>query len=557
MESASGPRCSTLILRDVHGSVEALLGRVPPRLRSGWAAVALISLAVLAIWLPDLDLPLGNSDDGRILGRFGLQARNFWDLGPVESRFGAVVEPFIRAEFNVAPRAVPPEASVTYAHHPPLQMLISIVSVGLLGDNLPALRGAAFLMGSATVVFMALLLRVRGMAWGPTLLAISAMASTGFFYVYARIGVGFSLLVASTAAVAWLRETQQPSRPALIGVGLLAAITAMQSWIAIAVLAMLVLWLLVAPTAAKSGELTLTVQPSTSPSRRDRMRSGLRVRMTAARSPAMIALLAGAASGILITTAWMINATDVAELAERVAFRTGSNVQTVSQQVDFSFGEFLARQWRLVSHELLAPPWLRLLLLPALIAGLADRRTRAPTAIMLAAAATLTFAFMQGAWIHRLWNFPWLAPTTIGMAALFDVARRSLRGRATRLRAPVGALVAACTATTLFFVATGGTRAFYLADPAHAGAVLAEADGQVDAELVWVTPGIPTPRWASYYLDIPVWTLNEGLLDEVEKSDVILVRSNRVPDYFPEDALDQPIASHGVYRLIQSERIMP
>ena len=49
----------------------------PPRLRSGWTIVAVIALLVLASWIPDADLPLGDSDDGRILGRFGLQARNF------------------------------------------------------------------------------------------------------------------------------------------------------------------------------------------------------------------------------------------------------------------------------------------------------------------------------------------------------------------------------------------------------------------------------------------------------------------------------------------------
>ena len=136
------------------------------RLRSGWTAVALICLAVLVLWLPDLNLPLGNSDDGRILGRLGLQARNFWEHGPVDSSFGALVEPFIRAEYDVAPRSQPPLDAVTYAHHPPLVIFMAIGSVGLLGDNLPALRLAAFVMGSATVAFMALLLRVRGNGMG-------------------------------------------------------------------------------------------------------------------------------------------------------------------------------------------------------------------------------------------------------------------------------------------------------------------------------------------------------------------------------------------------------
>ena len=589
------------------------------RLWSGWTVVAVICLCILAIWLPDLDLPLGNSDDGRILGRFGLHARNFWELGPIDSRFGAAVEPFIRAEYDVAPRAEPPVEATFYAHHPPLQMLITIASVGALGDNLPALRIVAFVMGSATVAFMALLLRVRGISWGPTLLAITAMACTGFFYVYARIGVGYSLLVASTAAVAWLREAKNPSRPALIGVGVLAALTAMQSWIAMASLAPLALWLFTSPrhrhkpaldgahnsmhgrsrsasdsdTHAGDPASTVTTSPwrmrprarahthagdpastvttpmpaapdvraGVAPDAAPRSTAIARAWIATRWSRPLTAVVTGAIAGGLITATWMISATDISELAERVAFRTGTDVSTVSQQANFTFGEFLERQWRFASHELMAPLWLRVLLLPALLAGLIDRRTRIPTAITLWVAATLTFAFMQGAWIHRLWNFPWLAPATIGMAALFDAARRALKGRAQRLRAPSAALGALAAAITLFFVVSGGTRDFYLSNPSHAGVVLAQASSQADLEpspeLVWVTLGISTPRWVTYYLDAPVWTLDEDLLQHLQADDLILTRTNRVPDFFPDDALDEPIAAHGKFRLILGEQVLP
>ena len=526
------------------------------RLASGWTVVALICLTVLALWIPDLDLPLGNSDDGRILGRFGLHARNFWELGPIESRFGASVEPFIRDGFDVLPRADAPAAAVTYANHPPLQMLITIGSVGLLGDNLAALRIAAFCMGSATVAFMALLLRVRGVAWGPTLIAVGAMASTGFFYVYARIGVGYSLLVASVAAVAYLREADRPPRWAVLGAAALAALSAMQSWIAMASLALLAVWLFTGalqrrrdaePPSGSGSSLSGTEAPD---------RRELRSWLAAGRSPALAALIAGAAAGAALTAAFMLNATDISVLAERVAFRFGSDVSTVSETTSFSFGEFLARQWRFASHELMAPLWLRALLLPALAAGMIDRRTRAPTAITLAVAATLTFTFQQGAWIHRLWNFPWLAPTTIGLAALADAVRRALAGRAVRLRLPAGILAALVAAATLFAVVTGPTRDFYLTGPADAGAVLEEARDGARAEVVWVTPGISTARWVSYYLDAPVWTLSEDYLGALAESDLVLVRDDRVPDYFPDGALADPISSGEAYTLISAARLM-
>ena len=503
------------------------------RIGWGWGTVVLICVGVLALWLPDLNLPLGNSDDGRILARFGLQARNFWELGPMESRLGAVIEPFVRAEYDVVPRTVPPAAAVTYAHHPPLAIFVAIASVGLFGDSVAALRIIPFATGAATVAAMALLLRVQRINWGPTLLAVTAMVCTGFFYVYGRIGVGFSLLVASTAAVAWLRQQSNPPRWALAAMGCLAAGAAMQSWIALVTLGLLAPWLFTGTLARRRA-------------------MGLSHRW----SPALTAMLVGAAVGAAVTAGWLLNATDMAELSERVSFRVGRDVDTAIETTTFTFGEFLSRQWQFAGHELLAPPWLRALLVPALVAGIADRRTRVPTLVTLAAAATLTFGFQQGAWIHRLWNFPWLAPVTIGLAALADAVRRLLASKAPVLRLPLGVAAALGAVATLFAVMTGGTRDYYLSDPAQAGAVLEEAEGDVSAEVVWTTSGISTPRWVSYYLDAPTFPLDQDRLAEVLASDLVLVRTDRVPEYLPEGALRHPVATHGDYRLVRAERLL-
>ncbi|WP_420609776.1 hypothetical protein [Candidatus Poriferisodalis sp.] len=125
---------------------------------------------------------------------------------------------------------------------------------------------------------------------------------------------------------------------------------------------------------------------------------------------------------------------------------------------------------------------------------------------------------------------------TIGIAALADAIRRLLQGPAAKLRAPLGAAAAAVTLVTLAFVVTGSTRDFYLDSPADAGAVLEQAqdDPRVgEAELVWFTSGIWTPRWISYYLDLPVWMLDESMLGQVAATDVILVRNDRVPSFVP------------------------
>ena len=479
------------------------------RLWPGWTGAVLISLAVLAVWLPDLDLPLGDSDDGRILARFGLQARNFWEQGATESGYGALIEPYIRAEYGVGPGETPSRAAVTYAHHPPLQTFVSILSVGLLGDSPAGLRLVGFLMGAATALFMAALLRIRGLGWGPTLLAVGAMVATGFYFIYGRIGVGFSLIVASAAMVAYLREAPDPSRPVLVSAALLAGMTAMQSWIAMAAIALLVVWLLSAR----------------------------------GRAPVTWWVALGALAGVVVTAAWLLNGTDTGELGSRVAFRIDTDKGT--------FGEFLARQWRFAG--MFTPVWFRVLAPFALLAGLVDRRTRVPVAITLGVAAAWTFGLQQGAWIHLLWNFPWLAPVSIGLAALLDAGRRVATDRMAWLAGGFGAVV---LASTLYGVVTGPVHEDFLTTPADAGKVLEQVSNAPATGRMWVTPGIVTPRWVSYYLDVPVWTLEPDLIGDLEAEDRILVRTDRIPDYLPERVLDAALLSKGRYRVIPGEALV-
>ena len=434
----------------------SLRSLILPRL--GWIVASLIALIVLVAWLPDLNLPLGDSDDGRLLARFGMAARNFWELGPVESGFGARVDPYIRGEYGIEPGAAAPVEATTYAHHPPFQVFVTILSVGLFGDNPAALRIVGFLVGAATVLLMAAVGRTLGLAWTPILIALGAVAATGFFFVYGRMGGGFSLIAASVAIIAHLRKAHDPPGWVLAGAGVLSFLTAMQSWIAIAALGLAVIWLF----AAKG------------------------------RSAATWWVAIGALAGLAVTGGWLLANTPTDELARQVNVRVDA--------AGFSLGEFLARQWRFAGE--LTPVWLRVLAPFALAAGLLDRRTRVPVAITLGVAAALTFGLSQGAWVHRLWNFPWLAPITIGSMALCDMVRRSVNGRLAAILAVTGAIVVAVTFHGLFY---GQTRDAYLLTPADAGAIVARIPAPEG--IMWVAPGISAPRWISYYLDVPVWTV--------------------------------------------------
>lgn len=532
--------------------MRAAPGSVAARLSSGWTVVALIAAVLLAVWLRDLGLPLGNSDDGRIQGLFGLQARNFWELGVVDSRFGAAVEPYVRAVYDVAPRADPPPAAVTYAHHPPLQVIMAVASTGLLGDSAAALRVPSLAVGAATVVFMASLLRGRGLAWGPTLLAVSAMASTGFYYVYARISVSFSLQVATIAAVSWVLRRDNPRRRDTLVVAGLAALAAMQSWIGMAAMGLVMLWLLAAgrrdsgepapsgSEAEPAEERTRSIGASLWPAGRPRRRL-------------LAAVAAGTALGGGATALWMLSAAGFEDLANQVAIRTSNEVRGAGGPT-FTFGEFLARQWRFATEEMLVPVWLRVLLVPCLLAGLIDRRTRAPTAITLLVAAALTFGVQQGAWVHRLWNFPWLAPVTIGFAALADWVRRPIPRRWRPLPAALAAVV---IAATLVAVAGGSTRQRYITDPADAGAVLEQVGRLPGSALAWAVPPVTSPTWVSYYLHTRVLRLNEDNLDDLDESDVVVLKADRAPDFFPEGALSDPLAAHNDFLVISASKLLP
>jgi hypothetical protein len=102
--------------------------------------VGLIALT----WVPNLDLPLGDSHHGRVLGRYGIQIRNLNTEGFTNSGFGTDWTPY---------------ASAPYAHHPPLSNLVYASSVWLFGLNATALRLVGTLAGLTTIPGLALLLR--------------------------------------------------------------------------------------------------------------------------------------------------------------------------------------------------------------------------------------------------------------------------------------------------------------------------------------------------------------------------------------------------------------
>ncbi len=323
--------------------------------------VGLIALVALLTWLPAADLPLGDSNEGRILARLAIQARNFWELGPVESAWGSSMIPF--------------HFGGNYAHHPPLTNFAQIAVAGALGQDEWQIRLFGYLNGLATLVLIPVLLRTLRVGWSATLLATGALAVTPMFWMYGRVGGGFALIAGLAALVVYLRRTPAPSGWMIVLGALVTAATVMLSWVAAATAALFWVWLVWAR-------------------RLDRV---------------SIALAGGGLAGAAITAAWILGATDLGELTSHAATRAGGQ---------FTFGEFLASQGE---HALLLlPVWFLVLVIPALAAGLVDHRTRAIVAVTTLVAAVWTFAPQEGAMTHNFWNLNWLLPVTVGIAALVD-----------------------------------------------------------------------------------------------------------------------------------------
>jgi hypothetical protein len=452
----------------------------------GWVVVALIVLATLLTWLPLIDLPLGDTNEGRILARLAIHAQNFWEKGPAGSAWATDFSPY--------------QPVTNYAHHPPLTNLAHVAVAGTLGQDEWQLRLFGYLSGLATLVLVPALLRALQMEWGPTLLATGALAATPFFWVYGRVGGGFALVAGFAAAVAMLRRLPDPPRWAIWGTAVLAVFTVMLSWVAGLCAGLLWVWLV---TARRLDRVTVPVA-------------------------------AGGLLGAALTATWMLQATRFGELVN--AARERSDTST------FTFGEFLAEQ--VVHARSLLPLWLLILVIPALVAGIWDRRTRVVTGITLAVAAFWTFAPQQGAEAHTYWNYNWLLPVTIGLAALFAAAARRLPGR---WKGIVGFVVVAAVVLTFVLTVTGPYQNREFVRGSAAGALASAHEPSPSPRQFFM--GIDGPRWASWYWDRRVRELTPELLPEAGSKALVVVNLDRLPEWLPDDVVEVAIEQEGDYAL--------
>ncbi len=218
-----------------------------------------------------------------------------------------------------------------------------------------------------------------------------ALTVTPFFWVFARLGLGFVLIVSLAVAIVKLRSVETPSAWLTGSAIAIAFLTVMGSWEGALAAALLGAWL---------------------------WRGRGLDRTTVLVGLAMVA-------GLVISLAWISYAAGLGTLTAQAADR--------AEGIEFSWIDWIIRQGAFAAR--LVPWWYLALTVPALAAGMIDRRTRVVTTTMLAVALIFGFGLAQNVWIHEYWNYLGLAVVTLGGAALADAVHRRLRGHGARLAA--------------------------------------------------------------------------------------------------------------------------
>ena len=467
-----------------------------------------VLVAILAVgWWELLFLPLGASHDGRINARFGLQVRNFLEDGLSGSDYLASMAPF---------------AEQPYVHHPPLLNLMHALVGSFLGQGEWQLRLIGYLAGLTTVVGLLWLAHRLELGAGATVLAMALVAGTPMFWIYARLGLGVSLMVILLGL--WIGHLGpsdvEPARhpgsggPAgsdssLVVLAVVAGAVAFSSWTGALLVPALAGWGLRYP----------------------RFR------------PACWSAGAAGAAAVVVTLGWALTVGDAAEL-----------VAHASDRRQWPAWDALVENY-LWFYKTLFPGWFRWLILPAIAAAVVDRRTRMASGAIVIALGVWTLANPDAAFVHDYWTYPLLVPVLLGLAVILDrlgtgkpgIGRRIGWKNPARVLGVAGLVLLA----VLGFRSLGPYRDAYFDAPSDAGGLVRSVGPAPGQEVAWVAEGVdPLPRWVSYYWDAPTVEVSLDGIATASGADLVLVRVDRIRA--PIEAGVEPVAEQGRYALFSA-----
>ena len=363
------------------------------------------------------------------------------------------------------------------------------------------MKAVSYLAGLTTVPALYWVGRRMGFGALPVAAATGALVATPWWWVYGRLGLGFLPNLAMVGMVLLVADeaNNRGLRRAAVATG--AAVAA--SWHGAFLAPLLWLWLW--------------------------RRRGLD------RTVAVVGAAVGV--GALAMLVWVTQGGGVSELADHAGTRMG---------VDRTVGEFLDRQWMFARG--LLPAWYLVLVLPALVAGLADSRSRALTGMLATMVVVFAVVPSDNAWVHDYWNFPVLMALFPGFAALVDRVVRALPGL--RRGAAEGA-VAVLVAAALVVLAPGANHERYFAAPAEAGRLVEAVGPAAGQDTAWHTPQVPWPTWVSraWGLEPSVVASSEDVAT-VGDYDRVVVRLDRLPSFVDRSVADEALAVRGTYAVV-------
>ena len=452
--------------------------------------VAALTAFLVVTWARSFGLPLGDSHEGRIMGQFALHVRNFWDLGPSGSSFGAAWGPF---------------SEVPYTHHPPLLTGIHLAVSTVFGQGLWQLKAVSYLAGLTTVPAFFWVGRRMGFGPLPVAAATGALVATPFWWIYGRLGLGFlpNLLMVGMVLLVADEVADGATGRGLRRTAVASAAAVAASWQGVFLAPLLWLWLL--------------------------RRRGL--------DRTVVVVGAGMAVGALVVLAWVTQGGGVTELSDHAGSRVG---------FDWTVGEFLDRQWTFARR--LLPAWYLVLAVPALVAGLADARSRFLTGALTSMVVVFAVVPADNAWVHDYWNFPALMALFPGFAALAERVGCALSGLR---RGVVEVSLVVLLVVALVGLSPGATHDRYFGAPAEAGR-LVDAIGPADGQTtVWHTPQVPWPTWISRAWSLPTGAVASSAgVATVADDDRVVIRLDRLPAFLDGSVGDDALAVRGTYAVV-------
>jgi hypothetical protein len=438
------------------GVFEAMATGIPaPRSGRGQtrrppAMVALLLLASVVFltyaWRV-IPAPFGDSHDGRNAGVWAVGARALAEEGPVESRLGT--------------RS--PELG-TYANHPPLITVETAAAEAVAGESPAATRAPAWVGSLVTIWLLAAVLREQGLRGVAVGTAVVLAVATPMFMVFGTMldTPVTSLPLGLALVLMWerVRHGRPLNRPLGFTVAALAVLAGWQSFLLAACVAG---WALVRTVRARQLD-----------GHRDEM-----------------ALVAGASGGaaLLLGWLWWAFGGTIRPLRSAYLLRSGATSGPVPM------GELVAR----VLHDGWAMFGIVALLgALGIVVALSRPSTRGLAAVALVVTVPYPLIFRTGAINHEYWNYWFLLPLALGLAAGGDWVLGVIRDRR---RAELGLAAAALSIGALGIAGVWLERTapgWSIREGVRAGAVAEAGALAADQGAAWYTGAVGRPAsWLS------------------------------------------------------------